>query len=379
MSGPLVVVTCSLGAPWESTFVRAAAHPALGVHVGARCGDPGQALGIAMRDEPFAVVADAVPGWWDRETVARLAACGTALVIVGGPAPSGAVTPDSDAPEAIATTLLRLDARAPEPAPVHSEPAAPRGELVAVWGGAGSPGRTTVAVHLAAAAATRLDRVALIDADVWAPSVAQRLGIDDGRGLVHAARAASLDEDPFDRTTIDVGPCAVMPGLARPELWPELGEESFAAVLDATCARFGRVVVDLAAPIEEDEALSFDRVPFRRNLVTRSVLERADRVLLVVAGDPIGVRRGMHAIDALRQELPGVDERVEVVANRVPARRETEIADAVRTHLGRPVVASIGMDRHAETALWRGCLAADLSRRSPLWTSARAIADRWAA
>lgn len=378
MPGPLVVVTCSLGAAWETDLVRAAAHPALGVHVGARCGDPGQALGIAMRDEPFAVIADAIPGWWDRDTVARLAACGTALVIVGGPAPSGAVVPASDAPEAIATTLLQLDARAPESETVRSPSEVPRGELVAVWGGAGSPGRTTVAVHVAAAAGRHGD-VLLVDADVWAPSVAQRLGIADARGLVHAVRAAALEQDPLERTLVDAGACTVMPGLARPDLWPEVGEEAFAAVLDAATARFGRAVVDLAAPIEEDEALSFDHVPFRRNLVTRTVLTRADRIVMVVAGDPIGIRRGLHALDALRRELPSAADRVELVANRVPSGRAPEIADAIRTHLGRAVAASIGSDRHAEAALWRGCLIGEITRRSPLWASSVAITEGWAA
>ena len=55
--------------------------------------------------------------------------------------------PESEAPEAIATCLLRLDARMTEPERIIEASPEPRGELVAVWGGAGSPGRTTVAVH----------------------------------------------------------------------------------------------------------------------------------------------------------------------------------------------------------------------------------------
>jgi MinD-like ATPase involved in chromosome partitioning or flagellar assembly len=378
MAGPLVVVTCSLGSQWETGFVRAAAHPALGVHVGARCGDPGQALGLAMRDEPFAVIADAVPGWWDLDTVQRLAACGTALVVIGGPVPTGAVAPESEAPEAIAAALLRLDAEGE--APMAPEPtAAPCGELVAVWGGAGAPGRTTVAIHLAAAAAARRADVLLMDADVWSASVAQRLDLDDGRGIVHAARAASSGADPLDRTVAARGPLAVMPGLARPELWTEVGEAAFLAVLDAVRQRYGMVVVDLAAPIEEDEALSFDRVPFRRNLVTRTVLERADRVVYVVAGDPIGIRRARQAHDALHQELPAVAPQLDVVVNRVPHGREREIADSVRTLLGLPTSALVPPDRAADRALWRGCLTRDVVRNSPLWSASVRIAEGWAA
>lgn len=377
MSGPLVVVTCSVGAAWETEFVRAAAHPALGVHVGARCADPGQALGVAMRDEPFAVVADAVSGWWDVETVHRLASSGTALVIVGGPAPTGALAAADDTPEAIATTLLRLDLGVVVDDSVVPESAAPAGELVAVWGGPGSPGRTTVSIHLAAAAARTRQDVVLIDGDVWAPSVAQRLGLEDGRGLVHASRAA--DDAALDEAIVGRGPLAVVPGLARPELWPEVGAAGAVALLAGARRRFSLSVVDLAHPIEEDEALSFDHVPFRRNVVTRTVLERADRIILVVAGDPIGLRRGIGAHEALRRELPGAGTPVEIVLNRVQATRSREVEAAIGHHLGLPVVASIGVDRHADAALWRGCLTNEVTRRSPLWTAARALAGRWVA
>lgn len=377
MSAPLTVITCSLGAAWEAEFVRAAAHPALGVHVGARCADPGQALGVAMRDEPFAVVTDAVPGWWDAESVHRLAACGTALVVVGGPAPTGAVAAAADGPEAIATALLRLDPGAAPADPPTRRPTGPGGEIVAVWGGPGSPGRTTVAVHLAAAAARRRDGVLLLDADVWAPSIAQRLGLDDARGVVHALRSDAAD--PFEGNTARVRGVSVLPGLARADLWPEVGEASFTALLDHARQRFGLTIVDLAHPIEEDEALSFDRVPFRRNLATRAVLDRADRVVLVAAGDPIGLRRAIAAHDGLEQALPNRSAPPEVIANRVPSTRTAEVVAAIRDHMGLPLAGTIAIDRHAEVAHWRGCLTRDVGRRSPLWTAACDLADRWAA
>lgn len=377
MAGPLVVLTCSLGAAWETEFVRAATHPALGVHVGARCADPGQALGVAMRDEPFAVVADAVPGWWDVETVHRLAACGTALVVVGGPAPPGAVSAPADGPEAIAAALFRLEPGAAVAASEGPQLEANPGELVAVWGGPGAPGRTTVAVHLAAAAARLRPDVLLVDADVWAPSVAQRLGLEDGRGLIHAARAT--DDAALEETMAHVGPLSVMPGLARSELWPEVGEAAIGALLDRLRRRFGLVIVDLAHPIEEDEALSFDQVPFRRNLVTRAVLARADRIVLVVAGDPIGIRRGLGTHDSLGRELAGVSAPIEVVVNRVPATRGREVEAAIASRTGLPVVATVGVDRHADTALWRGCLTNDVGRRSPVWSATSDMARRWVA
>src|SRR6185436_2605907 len=49
--------------------------------------------------------------------------------------------------------------------------------VVAVWGPAGAPGRTTVAVSLAAELSRRRRRVVLADVDPWGGSVAQHLGV----------------------------------------------------------------------------------------------------------------------------------------------------------------------------------------------------------
>src|SRR5262249_54584000 len=63
------------------------------------------------------------------------------------------------------------------------------GRTIAVWGPAGAPGRTTVAVSLAAALARRGLRTTLVDADPYGGSVAQHLGVlDEVSGLLSAAR-----------------------------------------------------------------------------------------------------------------------------------------------------------------------------------------------
>ena len=62
--------------------------------------------------------------------------------------------------------------------------------MVAVWGPAGAPGRTTVATGLAAVLATRGPTM-LVDADPYGGSVAQVLGVlDEVSGLLAAARLA---------------------------------------------------------------------------------------------------------------------------------------------------------------------------------------------
>ena len=64
--------------------------------------------------------------------------------------------------------------------------------MVAVWGPAGAPGRTTVAAGVAAELARRRVRTVLVDADPYGGAVAQQLGVlDEVSGLLSAARVTA--------------------------------------------------------------------------------------------------------------------------------------------------------------------------------------------
>ncbi len=78
------------------------------------------------------------------------------------------------------------------------------GRVLVVWGPAGAPGRTTVAVGLASEIAAAGHECLLLDVDAYGGAVAQHLGVlDEVSGLLAAARAANagqLDEDRLERT-----------------------------------------------------------------------------------------------------------------------------------------------------------------------------------
>jgi Mrp family chromosome partitioning ATPase len=62
---------------------------------------------------------------------------------------------------------------------------------VAVWGPTGAPGRTTVAVNLAAELALLGRHTLVVDADTYGGTIAQAVGLfDESPGLAAAARAA---------------------------------------------------------------------------------------------------------------------------------------------------------------------------------------------
>ncbi|WGW10682.1 hypothetical protein LWF01_11120 [Saxibacter everestensis] len=76
------------------------------------------------------------------------------------------------------------------PGPARN-PAQRSGTVVAVWGGAGSPGRTTLSINLAAELAGLGATTMLIDSDTYAASIAPALGmLDDAPSLAAACRLA---------------------------------------------------------------------------------------------------------------------------------------------------------------------------------------------
>lgn len=199
------------------------------------------------------------------------------------------------------------------------------GQLIAVWGPVGSPGRTTIAVNCAAELAGAGRSVILIDADTYGPSVAGTLGLlDDSAGLAQACRLADqglLDLKALERVASPVvtggGALRVLTGLTRADRWPELRAAALGSVLDRCRELADVVVVDTGFCLEADEELSFDTMAPRRNGATLRVLELADRVLAIGAADPVGMPRLVRALAELEQAVPGVVP--SVVFNRVRA------------------------------------------------------------
>ncbi len=194
-----------------------------------------------------------------------------------------------------------------------------RGRVIVVWGAAGAPGRTTLAIELARETARDGRRVALADADTHAPSVAIALGIpDEGPGLAAACRRASRGElTPAELTRIaePAGAVEVLTGINRTTRWPELGSGRVMRTL-ATCREWvDDVFVDVSASLERDEEIVSDLDGPRRNGATLAALESADLVVAVAAADPVGLSRFLRAYPDLRATVGAVP--VHVVVNKL--------------------------------------------------------------
>ena len=185
-------------------------------------------------------------------------------------------------------------------------------QLIAVWGPTGAPGRTTVAINLAAELAEQGQNVLLIDADSYGGAIAPMLGlIDEVAGFAATCRLAeqgALTMAELERMSHHVpsgsGELRVLSGIVKTERWPELSAERVRKVLSFASENYDTVVVDVGFNLETDEEISSDLFAPRRNAATLTVLKHADYIIEVASADALGVARFIRAHDVLVEEFP---------------------------------------------------------------------------
>jgi len=329
----LVAVVVAVGAAWESPVLELIAARS-GMVVLKRCVDVDEALATSTSGQAdAAVVALDAPGL-DPTAVDVLHRQGLRVVAVG---------PDDEAGRTRAARVgvdalvghddldMLTDALEAEGDPTaYVEPAlddpglvgvpagdGPPGRAFVVWGPAGAPGRTTVAVALAATLARRGQRTTLVDADPYGGSVAQQLGVlDEVSGLLSAARltgdgALEARLDTVQRRLGDR--LTVVTGLPRADRWVEV-RIGVVEHLVEVAGSLGHVVVDTGFSLEDDPPGDLVARP-GRNQLTLGALEVADEVLVVGTADPIGLSRLARGLVDLREQRPCAP--VRVVVNRM--------------------------------------------------------------
>lgn len=302
-------------------------------------GDDGKACSAEAHDEtggrPGSLVESSGPG--------------ESVVPAGEPGPSAMPRgPEGDVlTEVEAGVLGDQDAGVGE-----SAEHAPIGQIVAVWGPTGAPGRTTVAVNLAFELAAAGRRTLLVDADTYGAAVGQTLGfLTESAGLGGATRLAEqgmLDGERLHalvRRAEPDGPW-VLTGLTRPDLWEQASASSWRQVLERCTESFEVTVVDVGFCLEEGggraEATTrldaLGSTPNARNAVANATVQEAQLVVAVTRADPVGLAAFLHAQRDL-WALGVARDRVALVVNRFRstlfgATGEAQIQAALRRQLG---------------------------------------------
>lgn len=401
MSVPVLLAVT--GASWEADLVRKAER-APNVRVVRRCVDMADVLAAAATGQARAVlIAEDLPRL-NTDAVAMLHGRRIAVIALIDPdEPSGEdrltrigierILPADVAADDLARAIADAVESGPPPTTNHfaggfvpqrpGEDPPPEnvggppanGRLVAVWGPTGAPGRTTVAIGIAAELAASGVPTLLADADVYGGTVAQSLGmLDETSGLAAAARSAgsgTLDVPVLARQARQVNPqLLVLTGLSRADRWTELRPTAVESVWSTARALAPCTVADVGFSVESDEELSFDTMAPRRNGATLVTLEEADEVVVVGTADPVGLTRLIRAIHELRQVVPSVTTRV--VVNRLrsgplgssPAEAVTQ---ALSRYAGVQVAALLPFDQAAcDTAVTHGSTLIEAARSSKL-------------
>lgn len=363
-----------------------------GFEIAARCASADElAAAVTSAGADFAIVA-ASPRYLNDRLMVEADAAGIriiALVALDSDRRHAAglgllETADIDADWSTIEALLLDDASTRTIAVTGSAIGPRTGRVIAVWGPAGSPGRTSLAICLASELAAAGLSVALADVDTHSGSVAPALGLlDEAPGFAAACRLAgskSLTNQELERIGQRYlsarGSFWVLTGIGRPSRWPELSGDRVTAAIRACRDWVDFTVVDTGASLENDEEISSDLFAPRRNAATLSALTEADDIVAVGSADPVGLSRFLRAhVDLV--ELVDSD-RVTVVMNKV---RSTAIGPGasgqVRNTLQRfggissPVLVPHDLDGF-DAAILTGKTLFDVAARSP---ARRAVAD----
>ena len=269
-------------------------------------------------------------------------------------------------------------------------PVAGRGTVIAVWGPAGAPGRTSLAVAIASEIAATGVSVVLGDADTHAASVAPSLGLlDEAPGFAAACRLAGmngLDRGELERIAQGYssphGSFWVLTGLGRPARWPELQHDRVLGAITACRSWADVVVLDVAASLENDEEISSDLLAPRRNAATITALREADIVVAVGAADPVGLARLVRShVELLELVTTG---NVHVVANKVRATAiglnpQAQVRQTLSRFGGIDDAVLVPWDPSAfDAALLSGRTLAEVAPRSPARQAIQQLVARMA-
>lgn len=145
------------------------------------------------------------------------------------------------------------------------------GYICTIAGGNGGVGKTTTALNLAAALAARGHEVAVVDADLAMPNVAEMLGVDADSYLHDVlAGGATVSET----LTEAPGGLTIIPGKPSLDAYAEADPDRLRRVANTLARTYDVVVIDTAAGLSKQ---------------TTVPLEVADGVILVTTPDHVSI------------------------------------------------------------------------------------------
>jgi Flp pilus assembly CpaE family ATPase len=231
------------------------------------------------------------------------------------------------------------------PSELRETPGSQELAVLAVTGGHSSPGRTTIAINLAAALGAVAPTV-LLDLDLSAPSTHAYLDRDPSRNictLAHAVRENShawggVLRDELQPLGVRNSSAQILCGLPKPEMRSSLTPQFVRRLVAEASSQARYVVLDVGPDLLGMEAAASAH---------RAALSAAHCVLLVASADLVGLWQARSALGLIEAQVQVDRSRMSLVLNRFDARHHHARVE-VEWHLGLPAAAVVPHD-HAAT------------------------------
>ena len=274
----------------------------------------------------------------------------------------------------------------PQPV-ITASRASPKGGLVVgVWGAAGSPGRTTMALTLGSLVRSRGFPVMVVDADPRGGTIASAWGLlDEVPGFLACARLAAkgtLNAAEVTRLTSRYdghsGVIDVLTGVSRVVRESELERDSASRVIDELRQMYSLVLVDVGSDLPGGDTGGLERSTDAQR-ITSHLVGAVDHVVAVIDATPAGITRFARAQENLRVALD--HDHVTYLLNGVDRSRralkeEAVIHEALWRFAGlRDYVTVPRDDAHARQALTRGVSLVDIGVKTPIVLSLEPVVD----
>lgn len=251
-----------------------------------------------------------------------------------------------------AVTDLASPATIPQSATQETRPEHAAGSVLTVVTGAlEGVGSTEVAIEVTAQLRRRGETAVLVDGDLIAPNLAQRLQTPITANLFAAIDAVrhTLTDPTAALTPIPPAGFELLGGVEHPKHWQDLDPDDLLAVLDTLRARRQHVVVNVGSQLEA--------LPCGRHETARAIVRAADRILVVTDPTPAGlVRLSRWTVDARELTESG---RINVVVNRSDLRdTRPQFEEELLRTVECAGVSHVPSDRRLSRAVWAGLLPA---------------------
>ena len=259
-----------------------------------------------------------------------------------------------------------------------------RGHIVVVWGPHGSPGRTTVAINLAAELSLLEAPVALVDADTVAPSIALGLLLaEHPSGLVSAIRSSRMvnaTPEPAQQRACEYKgkktTFQVLSGISDPQHWEKIEPDGLRNVLVGLRKSGVIGVVDISAELDVSGGGQYGEDA--RYQAARVALECADSLIVLATADHVGIARFSRSWPALGAQSS--DSAVYGLVRVRPNGKKGDLDQAQSALWNFTGIEDFGLlphDAKSVSSAWRaGSTLADLELGGPLRTTLTRLAQQ---